>query len=122
MIYEFECSCGEDWTESRMLATRHEPSVCKSCGASVLKREIPSRTGGFVGAGDWDTCTYNRALGQVVRNNLHAKKIAKSRGLTEIGNESIDSIHKKFDMDRDRKRESAYDITQITNLGEIKSV
>lgn len=121
MIYEFHCpSCGVEFTESRMLADRHRPAEC-ACGEMVAKREIPSRLGGFIGAGDWDTCTYNPGLGQVVRNNLEAKKIAKSRGLTEVGSESIEAIHKRFDTDREKKLEARYDIGKITNLGEIRS-
>lgn len=119
MLYEFECSCGQDWVEARRLADRLEPSICKVCGASVVKREIPSRTGGFTGASDWDTAHYNKALGKSFRNYGDARKFAKSQGLTEVGNENVDEINKKFENERKAKLD--YDISQITSLGEINS-
>ena len=101
------------------MAERHEPSTCSSCGTSVLKREIPSRTGGFIGAADWDTCHHNPALGKTFRNNLEARKYAKSKGMTEMGNEPIDAIHKKYENERKAKLD--YDLSSITDLGEIRT-
>jgi hypothetical protein len=75
--------------------------------------------GGFTGAADWDTAHYNPALGKVVKSYADGRKEAKRRGMTEIGNEPVENIHKKFDTDRQRKREKAYDISEITSLGEV---
>ena len=119
MIYEFECSCGKEWTEQLRIADRHQPSKCGGCGVHVQKREVPTRLGGIYGAADWDSAHYNLALGQGVRNNLHAKKEAKRRGMSEVGDESIDKLHSKFD--NDRKKRLDYDISSITNLGEVRS-
>ena len=119
MIYEFECGCGEAWTEARSVKDRSEPSGCKRCGANVAKREVPSRLGGCYGASDWNTQCFNHGLGVGVRNNLHAKKIAKSRDLTEVGNEDVDKSAKTFENDRNKRLD--YDISSITNLGDIRT-
>ena len=118
MIYEFECSCGEEWTESRLMVDRHEAAKCQ-CGVFVQKREVPSRLGGIYGAADWNTQCFNHGLGTGVRNNLHAKKIAKERGLTCVGD---DPVEKRGDvMENDRHKRLDYDISEATNLGDIRS-
>lgn len=119
MLYEFECDCGTAWVEVRKVAERHHPSTCKSCSASVTKREIPTRTGGFTGAADWDTAHHNQALGKSFRNYGEARKYAKSRGLTEVGNEDVDKVAKT--MENDRKKRLDYDLSEITSLGSLSS-
>ena len=59
-------------------------------------------------------------LGKVVKNNAEARKEAKRLGLTEIGNEPVDKIHKKFDNDRAEKLQSRYDSINMDH-GNIKS-
>jgi hypothetical protein len=119
MIYEFECSCGNEWTERMPIAARNLPMKCGGCGVHVQKREIPSRLGGINGAADWDTAHYNHGLGQGVRNNLHANQIAKSRGMTALGNDDVDRRGDVFKNDKEKSL--AYDISEITNLGEVRS-
>jgi hypothetical protein len=68
---------------------------------------------------DWNTGEqYSPALGINVKNNLEAKKIAKSRGLTEIGTEDPVKADKAFA--KARKKKAEIDISEITNLGEIR--
>ena len=100
------------------MADRLRPAEC-ACGEMVIKREIPSRLGGFVGAGDWDSAHYNAALGKGFRNNLDARRYAKANGLTEVGNE--DPVKVGDSYERDRKKRLDYDISSITNLGELRS-
>lgn len=119
MIYEFKCVCSAEFTESRKVADRHLPATCLDCGADVYKQDIPSRLGGCYGAADWNTQHYNLSLGQGVRSNLDATRIAKSRGLSEIGNEDVDKAAKTFENDRKKKLD--YDISSITNLGEVRT-
>jgi putative FmdB family regulatory protein len=119
MIYEFNCPCGNNFTEVRRLSERHQPATCAECSAEVLKREIPSRTGGFTGAADWDTAHYNPALGKVVKSYAEGRKEAKRRGMTEIGDEPVEKIHKSFDNQRRRNQE--YDLSEITSLGEVNT-
>ena len=119
MIYEFDCSCGTEWTESRQIADRHEPSKCGGCGVHVQKREIPSRLGGIYGAADWNTQCFNHGLGTGVRNNLHAQKIAKERRLNCVGDDDVDK--RGTVMENDRQKKLSYDISDITNLGEVRT-
>jgi putative FmdB family regulatory protein len=49
------------------------------------------------------------AFGCVVKNKAHRKKIAKERGLVEVGNEKPETIHKHFEVERkerDKKQEA----------------
>lgn len=121
MIYEYECECGHKFDVIKKVAERNDVERCNQCHNNEVKRRmIPSRLGGFIGASDWDTAHYNPALGQGVRNNRHAKQVAKEMGMTEVGNEPVENIHKKFDNDRAEARKRSYDEINL-NLGEIRS-
>ena len=122
MIYEYECQCGYHFEVVKKVEARNEPEHCRHCHRNdVMRREVPSS---FLlqktELADWNTGEhYNPALGTKVKNNLHAKKIAKSKGMTEIGNEDPNKAEKEFK--KARKRKASYDISDITNLGEIRS-
>ncbi len=51
-------------------------------------------------AGDWNTPSFNHALGQWTKSAKHARQIAKAKGWEEIGNEDPEKIHKKDDQTR----------------------
>lgn len=120
MIYPYECtSCGHDFEVYKSYKRIDDPEHCPEC-SQVATRYI-SRNIGFSGHNDWDTAHYNLALGQVVKSNAEAKRIARERGMEEIGNEPIEKIHKKFDTERQRKIDTAYDDICSTNLGEIRT-
>lgn len=105
----------------KRVAERNEPETCAKCHASVLKREIPTRLGGFIGASDWDTAHYNPALGQVVRSYADGRRVAKQKGMTEIGDEPVEKLHKKYDTERKQRLEKSYDISSLTDLGAINT-
>ena len=50
---------------------------------------------------DVDDPKWDHALGCVVKNSKHRKKIAKDRGLIEVGTESVENIEKLFSKKRD---------------------
>lgn len=52
---------------------------------------------------------YNPGLGQVVKNKRHREEIAKEKGLTEVGNEKTESIHKHYDNERADKLKKSWD-------------
>lgn len=108
-IYEYrchECAAGFDVVKPVAELDRSEPCPkCNTvCGSS--SRQI-SRTN-FTGASDWNTQTFHPALGQVVKNNRHARQLAKERGMIEVGNEKVETVHKHFEKQREETREQRW--------------
>lgn len=120
MIYEHVCECGHAFEVVKKIEARDTPEYCSVCGnAEVPRKKVPSSIQiAALSAAEWNSQTYNPALGGVFRDS-QAKKEAKRRGLTEIGNEPVDKIHKDFD--NERKKKADYDISEITNLGAVNS-
>ena len=98
---------------------RNDEECCPEC-ESVATRCLPTSLH-FYGAADWDTAHYNPIFGKVMKSNAQARQEAKSRGMTEVGNEPVEKIHKKFDTEREHKINTAYDDICDTSLGEIRS-
>ena len=98
------------------------PEACVSCNSENTRRTI-ARTQSFSGANDWTTAHYSPALGRVVRSNLEARRLAKERGLVEVGTEPVERIHSHYDKARAEKADKNYrDIVEsVTNLGEISA-
>lgn len=119
-FYPYECQdCGHDYEVVKSVSAIDETEYCPKCN-SVASRYI-AKTGGFIGAGDWDTAHYNPALGKVVKSNAEARMEAKRMGMEEIGNEPVDKIHKKFDTEREQKIQRRYDEAFSTSLGEVST-
>ena len=108
MIYPYECtSCGEEFEVIKSYRHIDDDEHCEICDG-IGKRLIAQRQS-FSGESDWDNVHYNPALGEVVRSNKHASKLARERGMIEIGDEPVENIHKKFDSERDHKINTRYD-------------
>lgn len=88
------------------MADIDQTEKCADCGF-VASRFI-ARTH-FYGASDWDKAEYNPAFGQVVRNSIHRRELAKRKGMEEIGTEPVENIHKHFDAQREKKRKDRWD-------------
>lgn len=86
MLYGYQCTaCNTEWEVIKPVAEIDSPETCEKCGA-LGKRQI---SGGqhIIGAKVQDPY-FSHALGEVVKNDAHARKIAKQKGMIEIGNES----------------------------------
>lgn len=105
--YLYECvSCRDRWDVIKPISQLDEPERCEKCDA--LGERKPVRVN-FNGAADWNTQTWNPALGCYTKNTLHARKIAKDRGYEEIGNEKPDTIHNHFEKQREETREKRWE-------------
>lgn len=97
--YEYECTnsrCGKEFEVIKRVAEIDNPEVCLTCGDDA-KRFISKRQH-FYGASDWNKLEWNPGLGQWVDGGSKARaKIAKERGLTEVGNECPDKYGKHQD-------------------------
>lgn len=108
MIYPYQCtSCRHEFEVIKSVRDIESPENCPVC--DIISIRTIARSQSFFGATDWDTRHYNHALGMVVRSNKEAQKIARERGLVEIGNENVDKIHRTFDTDREKKISTRYD-------------
>ena len=120
MIYEYACkTCNHEFEVIKRVAEYQTPEACTECSGETKK--LVSKNTSFYGATDWDTAHYNPAFGKVMKSNKHAKQEAKRLGMDEIGNESVERVHKKFDDAREEKRSKSYDDICSTNLGELKA-
>ncbi len=90
------------WDVTKSMSAIDEPETCPDCQNAGMRRI--SRTH-FYGAGDWNNQQWNPGLGCYTKSNGHARQIAKNRGLEEVGNEKVETIHKTFEKQRDDTRE-----------------
>lgn len=118
--YPYECQdCAHEFEVVKSIVRIEDMEHCPICG-SIANRYI-AKTGGFIGASDWDTAHYNPAFGKVFKSNAEMRKEAKRRGWDEVGNEAPEKIHKHFDESRQKRLDSALDSTLSTSLGEVRS-
>lgn len=104
--YPYNCpECGEEFDVVKPLAELNRTEICE-CGAICWRGIAPTN---FNGADDWDSTEYCPALGQVVRNNLERRKLAKERGLEEVGNENLTKYNQSLERDRERKIAETYE-------------
>jgi putative FmdB family regulatory protein len=106
MIYSYECEkCDEEHEIVKPAEHYNRPEACPRCGFSLNK--IFS-TFQFFGAKNEDP-EYNHGLGQVIKNKRERKEIAKQKGLIEVGNESVESLHKHATLSRQEKLKRSWD-------------
>lgn len=116
MIYTYYCGDCKSTTEiQKPMVDINRPEYCHACEC-IMSRQLSAKIG-FRGEKVSENQTYfNHALGCEVRNDKHAREIAKSRGLIEVGNESQNHI---------KPRESKYDLTDrdyhdVMGAGEVR--
>ena len=96
--YVYLCGRGHEWEVVKRIADLDEVEMCATC-QTLGDRQI--QRANFTQANDWNTQTFNPALGCYTRNTRHARQIAKSRGMEEVGTEPVEKIHAKFERDRE---------------------
>ena len=108
MCPTYDWACDKHiWEVVCRIADRDEPSTCPKCGAPGTK-QLSAPNIDKTSAGSWNQTSYNPGLGCWTKSTKHAEQIAKARGLEPVGNEPIDNIHKKFEKDREEKREARW--------------
>lgn len=89
MVYDYECNhCGHSCVVEKPISRSSTSEQCTKCGENMHK--LPSRF--YHHGASVENAYFNHGLGCVVDNSRHAQQIAKSRGLVEIGNDSLESI------------------------------
>ncbi len=95
------------WTVVTTVDDRDTPSSCPECKAPGV-RQITLPNLDRSAASAWNNQQFNPALGCYTRNDQHAKKIAKARGLEEVGNEPVENIHKFYEKKNTEIREKRW--------------
>lgn len=106
-VYEC-CSCAAVWDVVKRVAQIDDPERCPGCD-HLGDRKIQAPALDKSAAADWNTPHFNPALGQVVQSNKHAQKIAKAKGLIEVGNEKPENIHKHFEKQREQAHKDRWE-------------
>ena len=100
-------SCGNhEWTviKSVSMLDLEEPCPeCQAIGTRQIRAAYISPT-----AGDWNRGEWNPALGCYTKGVGHARQIAKSRGMEEVGTEDPNKIHKHFEKQREEKAKARW--------------
>lgn len=107
--YEYLCSvCENPFDVIRPMAQIDDLIECPECGRHCQPHERRISRTNFTGASDWNNQTWNPALGCYTKSNREASKIAKDRGLIELGSEKVETVHKHFDRQREETREQRW--------------
>jgi putative FmdB family regulatory protein len=108
--YAYRCQdCRQEFDVVKRVADIDQLEECPECCAFVNSASRLIVPVNFNGAADWNTQTFNPALGCYTRNTLHARQIAKSRGLEEVGTEPVEKIHKHFEKQQEETRAARWD-------------
>lgn len=87
------------WPVVTTVADRDTPSSCPECKAPGV-RQITLPNIDKTAAGSWNQGGFNPGLGCWTNSTKHARQIAKSRGLEEVGNEDPEKMQKRDDQNR----------------------
>lgn len=89
--YPYRCEHGHEFDVIKSVAEIDRPEVCHE--GHPAERYI-ARTFIDSTAGDWNRVEYSPALGQWTKGWKEARKIAKARGMEEVGTEPVENLHK----------------------------
>lgn len=107
MIYPYFCDqCEIEFDVTKSMHDSARPENCLSCGK--VARRIYTADVVFSGT-SVESAEYNPAFGKVIKNKYHRAEEAKKRGMIEIGNEKVESVHKHFDEVRKDKRKKVWE-------------
>lgn len=87
------------------MADYDKPEHCTACLGLGIRQLTRTHV---MGASDWNTQGWNPALGCYTKSTSEARRIAKSKGMVEIGNENPDKIHDHYDKMRKKKSEDTW--------------
>lgn len=107
VIYEYKCPAGHQFDVIKSLADIDRPEPCPDCH-EIAARQISLVRIDKEAAGGWNQQSWNPALGQWTKSTKEARRIAKSRGMEEVGTEPVDNLHKAAEKRREEIREERW--------------
>lgn len=106
MIYPYRCdACNHTWEVIKRVAEIDAQERCPSCNQLGI-RYIASRQS-FSGEKVEDAY-YCPALGTIVKSKSHRNRLAKDRGLIEVGNDDPPSNYHIYDAQREKNARDRY--------------
>lgn len=106
-LYPYECDQGHRWEVAKPLAQIDAEERCQLCG-EVGGRKIALVRIDREAAGGWNQQSWTPALGQWTKSTKEARRIAKSRGMEEVGTEPVDNLHKAAEKRQAEIREERW--------------
>ncbi len=104
------------------MSERNNTWECPTCAENGIKsksvRQIELPNLDKTAAAAWNGQGFNPALGCYTRNDQHAKRIAKSRGYEEVGNENPDKMYDHFEKQRAETAQKRYENVDRVKLYE----
>ena len=86
MIYEYHCNqCTRSVDVIKPVSEFDKEELCDLCHTKMIRAFAPQKLHLFNTA--VQDAYFHPALGKVVRGDNHAKKLAKEKGMIEVGNE-----------------------------------
>lgn len=117
--YDWACDVHGQWSVSTRIAERDEPQACPTCGQVGL-RQLTVPNIDKTAAGGWNAQSYNPGLGCWTKDQKHARQIAKSRGLEEVGTEPVENLQKAAERRQAEIREARWqEATREESIREV---
>lgn len=86
--YPYLCqNCNHRWDVVKSVRQIDDREMCPTCQSLDNRRYLTPVN--FNGASDWDRAEFNPGLGCIIKNQKHRERVAKERGLVEVGNEDV---------------------------------
>jgi hypothetical protein len=99
----YSCAlCDVTTTVTKRIADIDREERCPHCAATMC-REVQAVN--FTGHRNWDCTPHDPVFGCRIESHAHRKRLAKERGMIEIGNETVDKMEKHNSKLREDKRE-----------------
>lgn len=101
MIYEFRCfGCDKLFEVAKPVSRYREDELCTTCGCIAERVPFPRKT--YLNNTAVQEKSFNHGLGIACTPN-EAKRIAKEKGLIEVGNENVHKAAKRTSEQLDQK-------------------
>jgi putative FmdB family regulatory protein len=114
-LYDYMCgACSAEFSVVKSMADIDNIEPCPACQADCDRScRLITTAKEFYGEKPEEPF-YSVALGKWVKGNRDNRKQAKERGLIEVGNESIEKEHARYERDRERRSKDRWNdyITQ----------
>ena len=112
-IYDYRCkSCLDTFDVCKTISNADIIETCPHCKAECDKTHRIISAKEFYGEKPEEPF-YSVPLGKWVKGKSDMRKQAKQRGLIEVGNENIDTLHDRADRDRKKREDNRW--SEFTN-------
>lgn len=109
--YEYRCKAGHNFDVVKRISELDRDERC-DCGEGA-DRQVTLPAPVSVTAGDWNRVSYNPGLGQWTKSWKHGREVAKSKGLVEVGDTPMETVHKDAERTRADRYKARWDDDRV---------